>query len=72
MEDHNIVCRLTKWYGISLQEALVKLGEMLDDRYEAWDRAVAELPTWDETTDKAVQKLLNVFRRMPLSNAHWR
>ncbi|KZZ92810.1 terpene synthase metal-binding domain containing protein [Moelleriella libera RCEF 2490] len=71
IEDHNMVFRLTRMHGISLQEALVKLGEMLDDRYKAWDRAVAELPTWDETTDKAVQRLLNVFRRMPLSNAHW-
>jgi hypothetical protein len=68
--EHNAVLRLVA-QGYTIQQAIDKVGEMLDERYNIWDAAVASLPSWGKETDEQVAKVLDLYSRTALGALHW-
>lgn len=69
--DHNLISFLIKSQGLSTQQAMDKLGELADDCYRSWYRALVELPSYGEETDRVVLRFLDICRNVALGNAHW-
>ncbi|KAM7197456.1 Isoprenoid synthase domain containing protein [Naviculisporaceae sp. PSN 640] len=57
---------------LTMQEALDKIGEMLDDCYRRWYRALSEMPIWGEKTDYQVLRYVEICRDVALGCLHWR
>ncbi|KAF7336059.1 Terpene cyclase [Mycena sanguinolenta] len=71
VEGHNAVLRLMA-QGLTVQQAIDHISDMLDERYERWHTAVASLPSWGKDTDTQVAKLLDLYLRTALGALHWR
>ncbi|KAF4468445.1 pentalenene synthase [Fusarium albosuccineum] len=70
-EDSNIIFIL-KDQGMSDQQAVDHIGEMLYDCYRRWYNALINLPFWGEGIDRDVMKFINGCRNIALGNLHWR
>lgn len=55
-----------------MQEAIDKVGEMLDDCFVKWHKGKANIPSWGRTLDEHVLKLLDVYRDVALGTLYWR
>lgn len=69
--EHNIVLRLCD-LGLTMQEAVDKVGELLRDSFEKWHTSRAQIPSWGGLIDENVHKLLNVYRNLALGSLYWR
>ncbi len=69
--DHNLIILLKK-QGLSEQQAVDKIEDMLDDCYRRWYRALAEMPIWGEDVDREVLKYVDGCRNIALGNLYWR
>lgn len=69
-EDSNIIFIL-KDQGMSDQQAVDQIGEMLYDCYRRWHEALRNLPFWGENIDRDVLKFINGCRNIALGNLHW-
>ncbi|KXX79864.1 Presilphiperfolan-8-beta-ol synthase [Madurella mycetomatis] len=69
-EDSNIIFIL-KGQGMSDQEAVDHIGEMLYDCYRRWFDALRNMPFWGEKIDRDVVKFVNGCRNIALGNLHW-
>lgn len=69
--DHNLILLLME-QGHSMQEAVDKMGEMIEDCFRRWYLALAELPVWGEAVDHEALRFIDVCRNMALGNLHWR
>ncbi|KAI0975940.1 Presilphiperfolan-8-beta-ol synthase [Xylaria arbuscula] len=69
--DHNLIILLKK-QGLSEQQAIDKIEDMLDDCYRRWYRALAEMPIWGEDVDREVLKYVDGCRNIALGNLYWR
>jgi len=58
--------------GYTPQQVLDVVGEMARDCYRSWYLALAELPSWDEETDRAALRFVEVCRNVALGNLYWR
>jgi hypothetical protein len=70
-EESNIIFIL-KDQGMTDQQAVDQIGEMLYDCYRRWHMALANLPFWGEGIDRDVIKFVNGCRNIALGNLHWR
>ncbi|KAI0111201.1 Presilphiperfolan-8-beta-ol synthase [Nemania sp. FL0031] len=68
--EHNLILLLKK-HGLSEQEAVDKIGDMLNERYRRWYRALADLPIYGEQIDREVLKYIDVCRNIALGNLYW-
>ncbi|GKU13338.1 unnamed protein product, partial [Fusarium langsethiae] len=69
-EDNNVIFIL-KDQGLTEQQAVDEIGEMLCDCYRRWGTALADLPSWGEGIDRDVIKFVNGCRNIALGNLHW-
>lgn len=63
---------LLKGQGLSTQQAMDKIGEILIGRYKRWYNVLADLPVWGEDVDREVLKYIDMRLYMALGNLHWR
>jgi hypothetical protein len=70
-EESNIIFIL-KDQGLTDQQAVDQIGEMLYDCYRRWHTALTEIPFWGEVIDRDVMKFVNGCRNIALGNLHWR
>ena len=70
-EDSNIIFIL-KDQGLTDQQAVDEIGEMLCDCYKRWHNALEDLPFWGGDIDRDVIKFVNGCRNIALGNLHWR
>ncbi|KAF2971668.1 hypothetical protein GQX73_g1886 [Xylaria multiplex] len=68
--EHNLIILLKK-QGLSEQQAVDKIEDMLDDCYRRWYRALAEMPVWGEEVDREVLKYVDGCRNIALGNLYW-
>ncbi|KAI0437867.1 Presilphiperfolan-8-beta-ol synthase [Xylaria telfairii] len=68
--EHNLIILLKK-QGLSEQEAINKIEDMLDECYRRWYRALAEMPIWGEGIDREVLKYVDGCRNIALGNLYW-
>ncbi|KAJ8132310.1 hypothetical protein O1611_g1315 [Lasiodiplodia mahajangana] len=68
--EHNLILLLKK-HGLSEQEAANRIGDMLNERYRRWYRALADLPIYGEEVDREVFKYIDVCRNIALGNIYW-
>lgn len=57
---------------LTMQQALDKIGDMLDDCYRRWYRTLSEMPIWGEKTDYQVLRYVDICRDVALGCLHWR
>ncbi|KAF3761240.1 hypothetical protein M406DRAFT_65720 [Cryphonectria parasitica EP155] len=67
---HNII-HVLRNQNLSEQQAIDEIGEMLDERYREWYRALAEMPIWGEKVDRDVLKYIWGCQAVALGNLHW-
>ncbi|KAL6883036.1 isoprenoid synthase domain-containing protein [Trichoderma longibrachiatum] len=67
----NNLVTILKAQNLSDQEAMDKIGTMLDACYETWYSALGELPVWGAETDQEVRRYLDACRNVGLGNLHW-
>lgn len=72
MNEHNNIIFVFKEQGLSDQEAVDQVGEMLQDCYRRWYDALRDVPYWGRDIDKAVIAFVNGCRNIALGNLHWR
>lgn len=70
-EESNIIFIL-KDQGMTDQQAVDQIGEMLYNCYKRWHVAILDLPFWGEGIDRDVIKFVNGCRNIALGNLHWR
>lgn len=58
--------------GYTRQHVLDAVGEMTRKCYRSWYLALAELPSWDEETDRSALRFVEVCRNVALGNLYWR
>jgi hypothetical protein len=58
--------------GLSTQQAMDKVGMMIDNCYRRWYRALADMLIWGEKIDREVLRFVDVCRDVALGNLHWR
>lgn len=58
--------------GFSMQEAVNRISDMLDDCYKRWYSALANMPIWGEEVDRQVLKFVDACRNVALGNLYWR
>ncbi|KAK4209967.1 Presilphiperfolan-8-beta-ol synthase [Rhypophila decipiens] len=56
---------------LTMQQALDRIGEMLEDCYRRWYRALSEMPIWGEKTDYQVLRYVDICRDVALGCLHW-
>ncbi|KAH7230890.1 isoprenoid synthase domain-containing protein [Fusarium tricinctum] len=64
-----ITCDLDQ--GLTDQQAVDQIGEMLYNCYRRWHAALNELTSWGEAVDRDVMKFVNGCRNVALGNLHW-
>ncbi|KAI1841069.1 hypothetical protein JX266_012727 [Neoarthrinium moseri] len=69
-EDSNIIF-IFKDQGLTDQEAVERIGEMLYDCYNKWRDAVANVPSWGDEIDEEVKKFIGGCQNLALGNLHW-
>ncbi|KAM0268720.1 hypothetical protein ACHAPA_004642 [Fusarium lateritium] len=70
-EESNIIFILRD-QGMTDQQAVDQIGEMLYECYKRWHVAILDLPFWGEGIDRDVIKFINGCRNIALGNLHWR
>ncbi|KAJ6263860.1 (+)-eremophilene synthase [Drechslerella dactyloides] len=68
--EANLIIVLMK-QGNSLQEAMNRADEMLDECYKTWDNAFQAMPKWGEEIDRQVLQLVEAYRVLALGNIDW-
>ncbi|KAI9369035.1 isoprenoid synthase domain-containing protein [Aspergillus egyptiacus] len=68
--DHNLIF-LLRSQGLSIQQAVDRIGEMLEDCYKRWYTALGNLDIWGEKVDKQVLSFADACRNVALGNLHW-
>ncbi|KAF3391251.1 Presilphiperfolan-8-beta-ol synthase [Penicillium rolfsii] len=68
--DHNLIF-LLRSHGLSIQQAVDRIGGMLDDCYKRWYTALGNLDIWGEKIDKQVLSFADACRNVALGNLHW-
>lgn len=58
--------------GLSTQQAMDEVGHMMDNCYQRWYQALANMPVWGEKIDREVLRFISVCRDVALGNLHWR
>lgn len=58
--------------GSSIQEAINRVGDFLQLRYDAWDETEASLPSWGRVIDAEVQKYIDGIKAVVRANLWWR
>ncbi|KAI1112886.1 isoprenoid synthase domain-containing protein [Nemania sp. NC0429] len=67
---HNMVA-VARMSGLGAQEAFDHVGNMLDSRYERWEEAIREVPSWGEEMDKDVEKYIQGVADVVRANLYW-
>ncbi|GAW13610.1 hypothetical protein ANO14919_029970 [Xylariales sp. No.14919] len=57
--------------GLGAQEAFDCIGNMLDSRYERWEKAVGMMPSWGEEIDKHARKYVQGVADVVRGNLYW-
>lgn len=70
--DFNLITLLMKKHCFSAQQAMDKIGEMIENCYRQWFLALADLPSYGEHVDREVMKFVDVCRAMAHGNLYWR
>lgn len=69
----NSIILVLKRSGLSDQEAMDRVGDMVEDCYRRWHEALDDLPPCDnEKTRKEVLRFVEGCRNIVLGNLHWR
>lgn len=55
-----------------MQEAVDRIGEMLNNCYRRWYSALQKMEIWGEHIDKQVLAFIDACRNVALGNLHWR
>ncbi|KAJ5408226.1 hypothetical protein N7509_002109 [Penicillium cosmopolitanum] len=71
-DEKNGLIPLLKDQGLSTQQAMDKIGEILIGRYKRWYNVLADLPVWGEDVDREVLKYIDMRLYMALGNLHWK
>jgi hypothetical protein len=58
--------------GLGAQEAFDCIGNMLNSRYERWEKAISEVPDWGEGVKKDVDKYIQGVADVVRANLYWR
>ncbi|RYP24797.1 hypothetical protein DL765_000343 [Monosporascus sp. GIB2] len=69
--EQNLIMLLTE-QGLSTQQAVDRIGTMLDNCYKRWYKALADMPVWGEEIDRQVLRFVDVCRNVALGNLYWR
>ncbi|KAI1827715.1 isoprenoid synthase domain-containing protein [Xylaria intraflava] len=67
---HNLVA-VARMGGLGPQEAFSYIGAMLDGRYKRWEKAISEVPNWDDEIDKHVGKYIRGVADVVRANLNW-
>jgi hypothetical protein len=70
--DFNLITLLMNKDCFSVQQAMDKIGEMIQNCYRQWFLALADLPSYGENVDREVMKFVDVCRAMAHGNLYWR
>ncbi|KAK5660833.1 hypothetical protein OQA88_12204 [Cercophora sp. LCS_1] len=66
----NMICVMQK-EGLSMQEAMDRMGAMLEGCYKRWYGALARMPVWGESVDGEVLRYVEICRDVALGCLHW-
>ena len=58
--------------GMTEQQAVDQIGEMIYGCYRRWQAAMDRLPSWEVGVDEDVMKFIYGCRNIALANLHWR
>lgn len=75
LEDggQNSIILVLKRAGLTDQEAMDRVGDMVEDCYQRWHEALDDLPPCDdEKMRKDVMRYVDGCRNIALGNLHWR
>lgn len=70
--DHNLIALLMERDHRTIQEAVDKIGDMVNECYRTWYLALAELPVYGEKIDREVHKFIEICKNVALGNLNWR
>jgi translation initiation factor 2 alpha subunit (eIF-2alpha) len=62
-------CRMT---GQSPQEAFDTVGNLLEERYQYWQKAIEQLPSWGPEIDANVARYIQGIQNVVQANITWR
>ncbi|KAL8820953.1 MAG: hypothetical protein Q9191_007410 [Dirinaria sp. TL-2023a] len=68
--EHNLISLLQEQGG-TVQDAVDKIGEMINHCYKRWYRALADMPIWGEGIDREVLRFVEGCRNLALGNLYW-
>ncbi|KAI1428994.1 isoprenoid synthase domain-containing protein [Xylaria sp. FL1777] len=68
---HNIVA-VARMSGRDAQEAFDYVGNMLESRYDRWEKAVDMIPHWGEDINKDVERYIRGVADVVRANLYWR
>ncbi|KAK4032622.1 isoprenoid synthase domain-containing protein [Parachaetomium inaequale] len=68
--EHNLIILFQK-QGATEQEAVDKIGEMIEDCYRRWYSALAAMPVWGEKIDREALRFVDACRNVALGNLYW-
>lgn len=69
----NSIILVLKRTGLTDQEAMDRVGDMIEHCYRRWHEALDDLPTCnDENTNKEILRYVEGCRNIVLGNLHWR
>ena len=69
--QHNII-HLFRRQGLTHQQAVDQVNDMIQNCFHRWDVAQAEIPSWGPLVDIEVQKYVTGCQELALGNLHWR
>jgi hypothetical protein len=70
--DFNLISLLVTKERLSVQEAMDRIRDMINDCYRQWYLALADLPTYGEQIDREVMRFVEICRAMAHGNLYWR
>lgn len=70
--DHNLISLLMERDHLTIQEAMDRIGSMVNECYRRWYLALADLPPYGEKIDREVMKFVEICRAMAQGNLYWR
>ncbi|KAL1612136.1 hypothetical protein SLS60_000359 [Paraconiothyrium brasiliense] len=69
--DFNLITLLMNKDCATVQQAMDKIGDMIEDCYRQWFLALADLPSYGEDVDREVMNFVEVCRAMAHGNLYW-
>ncbi|KAF7913584.1 hypothetical protein EAE99_010610 [Botrytis elliptica] len=69
--DHNLMSLLMERDNLSAQQAVDKIGDMVNECYRRWYLALAALPSYGEKIDYEVMKFVEICRAVAQGNLYW-